>query len=105
MNSEVIRLAVNKLVEVYKPETIFIFGSYAWGNPDPGSDLDLLIIVDHSDDKPYKRILKGIKSLKGLKIPKDILVYTRTEFEKLANNRSTLCYKIAHEGIKAYEAA
>jgi hypothetical protein len=53
----------------------------------------------------YKRILRGLKSLRGLKIPKDILVYTKTEFEEMAKHRASLCYKIKHEGIKAYEAA
>lgn len=105
MDKQVIRLAVSKLVEVYNPETIFIYGSQAWGKPDENSDLDLLVVVDHSEEKPYKRILKGLKSLRGLRIPKDLTVYTRTEFEDLARDRASLCYKIKREGIKAYEIA
>jgi uncharacterized protein len=105
MDKQLIRLAVKKLVDAYSPETIFIFGSHAWGKPEPGSDLDLLIIVNQSEEKPYKRILRGLKSLRGLKVPKDILVYTRTEFEDMARNKASLCYKIMREGIKAYEAS
>ncbi|MCP5101931.1 MAG: nucleotidyltransferase domain-containing protein [bacterium] len=105
MDKQLIQTAVNRLVETYEPETIFIFGSVAWGKPDEGSDLDLLVVVDHSEENPYKRILKGLKSLRGLRIPKDILVYTRSEFESLAEDRASLCYKIKREGIKAYEAA
>ena len=105
MNKQLIRLAVNKLVEAYDPQAVFIFGSFAWGKPGPGSDLDLLVVVEHSEETLYKRILKGLKSLRGLKIPRDVLVYTRDEFETLAKDRASLCYKIKHEGIKAYEAA
>jgi predicted nucleotidyltransferase len=105
MDKQLIQLTVKKLVEIYDPETIFIYGSQAWGQPGEGSDLDLLIVVDHSEEKPYKRILNGLKSLRGLKIPKDLLVYTRAEFEELAKDKASLCFKIKREGIKAYEAA
>jgi predicted nucleotidyltransferase len=105
MDKQLIRLAVKKLVEAYEPKAVFIFGSFAWGTPGPGSDLDLLVVVEHSEETPYNRILKGLKSLRGLKIPRDVLVYTKDEFEDLAKDRASLCYKIKHEGIKAYEAA
>ena len=105
MDNQVIRLAVKKLVEAYEPMAVFVFGSFAWGTPDQGSDLDLLVVVEQSEETPYKRILRGLKSLRGLKIPRDILVYTKDEFESLAKDKASLCYKIKHEGIKAYEAA
>jgi uncharacterized protein len=105
MNKQLIQTVVNRLVETYQPKTIFIFGSFAWGKSDEGSDLDLLVVVGHSEETPYKRILKGLKSLRGLRVPKDILVYTQSEFEEMANERASLCYKIKQEGIKAYEAA
>lgn len=105
MDKQTIQLAVDKLVDTYQPESVFVFGSFAWGEPDEESDLDLLVVIKRSEEKPYKRILKGLRSLRDLKIPKDILVYTVAEFEDLAKDRSTLCHKIKNEGIKAYEAA
>jgi predicted nucleotidyltransferase len=105
MDKQLIQLAVKRLAAVYEPIAIFIFGSFAWGKPDDGSDLDLLIVVDQSEEKPYERIRKGLKSLRGLKIPKDILVYTNSEFEEMAKDKASLCFKIKNEGIKAYEAA
>lgn len=103
MDEQLIQQVVERLVDTYQPQAIFIFGSMVWGNPHSHSDLDLLIVVDHSQETPYKRILKGTKSLRGLKVPKDILVYTREEFEEMAGDRASLCYKIKQEGIKAYE--
>ena len=104
-NAEVIDTVKERLVETYNPEVIYLFGSYAWGKPDEQSDLDLLVIVKNSDEKSYKRALRGIHSLSGMKIAKDIIVYTEAEFEELSSDVSTLCYKIAQEGIKLYEAA
>ncbi|RKZ30179.1 nucleotidyltransferase domain-containing protein, partial [bacterium] len=40
-NAAVINRMVEKLVAEYKPEKIILFGSYAWGNPDRDSDIDL----------------------------------------------------------------
>ncbi len=105
MDKQLIRLAVQNLVEAFEPLAVFVFGSFAWGTPGPGSDLDLMVVIEHSAESPYNRILKGLKSLRGLKFPKDVLVYTKDEFDDLAKDRASLCYKIKHEGIKAYEVA
>lgn len=103
--SEIVETAKKKLIEAYAPKELYLFGSFAWGTPDEQSDLDMLVVVDRSDEKPYKRAIKGIEALTGFKIAKDIIVYTREEFEELAGNVSTLCYKIKREGVKLYEAA
>ena len=36
------------LVKEYEPEKIILFGSYAYGQPDEESDIDLLIVVKTS---------------------------------------------------------
>jgi len=99
-----INIIKKRLIDAYNPRMLYLFGSYAWGIPDEQSDFDLLVVIDKSDEKPYKRIKKGIDALTGLRIAKDILVYTTDEFEQLAHDSSTLCYKIKKEGIKLYEA-
>jgi uncharacterized protein len=100
-----IEIIKQRLITAYNPSTIYLFGSYAWGNPQDDSDIDLLIILNHSNEKQYKRPVRGIEALKGLKISKDLIVFTKDEFDDLSGNASTLCYKIKHEGIKIYEAA
>lgn len=102
---DIIKTIKERLVNAYNPSVIYLFGSYAWGTPDEQSDFDLLVVVEKSDEKRYKRALKGINALTGLRIAKDILVYTITEFERLSDDVSTLCYKIKKEGIKLYEVA
>jgi predicted nucleotidyltransferase len=97
--------AIKRLVEVYSPLEVYVFGSFVWGSPSEYSDLDILVIIDQSNEKVYKRPIKGIKALKGLKIPKDIIVYTRDEFDQMSQELSSLCYKIKNEGRKVYEAA
>lgn len=43
-NRAVIQEIVQRLVAGYAPEKIILFGSYAYGQPDADSDIDLLII-------------------------------------------------------------
>lgn len=99
-----INIIKERLIYAYNPQALYLFGSYAWGTPDEHSDFDLLVVIDKSDEKPYKRVRKGIDALTGLRIAKDLLVYTTDEFEQLAGDISTLCYKIKKEGMKIYEA-
>ncbi len=51
------------LVQGFRPETIFLFGSHVWGNPHSDSDLDLLIIVPKSDLSPAKRASTAYRCL------------------------------------------
>ncbi len=37
--------AIEKIVNELKPEKIILFGSYAYGRPNPHSDVDLLVVM------------------------------------------------------------
>lgn len=99
---EIIEEVKNRLVAVYQPEKIYLFGSYAWGNPDEESDLDLLIIIDTSEEKSHKRIIHGFRALWGLNISKDLMVYTQDEFNARVIDPKSLLYKIKNQGKVIY---
>jgi predicted nucleotidyltransferase len=102
--SKTIQIARNRLIEAYNHlRAIYLFGSFAWGEPNNDSDMDFLIIVNHSKEKKYKRAVKGLRALRGLGIAKDIIVYTKEEFEQISKDTTSLCYKIKNEGLKLYE--
>ncbi len=103
-----IKKAIERIIGAYKEDgllSIYIFGSFAWGTPDFNSDIDIFVVVEKSDEKPYKRAVKGHRALKGVPIPADIIVFTKEEFEEQKDQATSFCYKIASEGIKCYEAA
>lgn len=102
---ELIESIKKRLRDAYNPREIYLFGSFAWGVPDEQSDLDILVIVERSDEKPHRRIVKGLECLQELRMPKDIIVLTTKEFELLAEDASTLFHKVKKSGIKIYEAA
>lgn len=102
IQKEVIDEVKNRLVKVYDPVAIYLFGSYAWGSPTEDSDLDLLVVVEESDEKSYKRPIAGHRALIGLCISKDLIVYTKQEFEKYSKDVTSLCYKIEKDGELLY---
>jgi predicted nucleotidyltransferase len=61
-----------------------LIGSYARGNHGPGSDADLLIELDSSDEPSYRRAL-GLPPPK-LPVPVDLLVLTRAEIADQAQH-------------------
>ena len=105
IKKEVIDEVKNRLIKAYDPLAIYLFGSYAWGSPTEESDLDLLIVIEKSDEKSYKRPISGYHALVGLEISKDIIVHTKEEFERLSKEISSLCHKIEEQGELIYARA
>ena len=105
IKKEIIEEVKNRLVDTYDPIAIYVFGSYAWGCPTEDSDLDLLIVVDESQEKSYERPVVGYKALRGLDLSKDLVVYTKEEFEERSSIKTTLGYKIKNDGKVLYARA
>jgi len=98
----VIAEATRRLVAEFHPEQIWLFGSYAWGEPTEDSDLDLVVVVPSSQEHSLQRVRRANQTLRGIGLPKDVLVHTRSEFESYHNVASSLTYKIIHEGKLLY---
>jgi predicted nucleotidyltransferase len=96
---------ISHLVPAYNPLAIYLFGSYAWGNPGSSSDIDLMVIVEQSDLSAAERIRVGLTSLKEIHADVDLVVFTQSEFTEKKGHPSTLVYKVVHDGVKLYEAA
>ena len=92
-----------RLVDEFQPEEIVMFGSHAWGKPDTDSDLDLLVVVSHSDLPPTRRAMRAHRCLQGLSVPKDILVRTRAEVDRFRHVRASLEHQIFQRGTVLYE--
>ena len=92
----------SRLAAEFQPEQVWLFGSHAWGEPDGGSDLDLMVVVRESNESPVKRAQRAHRCLRGLGIAKDILVKTRSELERFRKVRSSLEAEILERGRLMY---
>ena len=93
---------VRRLVDEFHPEAIYLFGSHAWGKPTAESDMDLLVIIEKSGEKPIQRAVRAQRSLRGVKVPVDVLVKTRQEFEKYTSVKASLEAQITRKGKLLY---
>jgi len=92
----------NRLVKAYDPLEIYLFGSYAWGKPDEDSDPDLLIVVDEFKKDWYTDRVAGHRALGEMKISKDLLIYTKPQFDEAVKDAATFCYIVKKKGKKIY---
>lgn len=92
----------DKIVREYQPEKIILFGSYAWGEPGPDSDVDLLVVKDTG--KPRRERERELDSLLFPRLaPMDILVYSYQELEDQINqNRNLFLEDIIKNGRVLY---
>lgn len=61
----------NRIVEAFHPDRIVLFGSYAYGNPDEGSDVDLLVLMPF-EGKGFKMSLEILNKVNP-RFPIDLL--------------------------------
>lgn len=102
---EQIEGALKKVVKKFAAKKIFLFGSYANGQPDESSDIDLCFITDIKGRRKID-LIRDIRKeiiLLNSSYPLDILVYGEKEFNERAKLKSTLENKIMNEGIRLYE--
>lgn len=97
-----VQTIVARLVDALAPDQIWLFGSQIWGTPDAASDLDVLVIVSESDDRPARRAQQAHRALRGVALPMDIVVKTRAEIERTRSVPSSLVHKILRDGRRVY---
>jgi predicted nucleotidyltransferase len=60
---------VARLRAALSPVAIYLFGSYAYGTPSPGSAVDLVVIVADSPLDPYERDAVAYRALGDVPVP------------------------------------
>jgi uncharacterized protein len=95
-------LAVKKLVRTLQPEKIILFGSYAYGQPTPDSDVDLLVIME-TDKQGSERSWQVAQLLIPRPFPVDILVRTPQELKAGLEKGDCFLQEIVTKGQVLYE--
>ncbi|MDT3738138.1 MAG: nucleotidyltransferase domain-containing protein [Candidatus Kapabacteria bacterium] len=93
---------VHKITTGYAPDKVILFGSYANGNPNENSDIDLLIIKDTDKSRPERTTLVR-KLLFGSMIPIDLIVYTPDELEESKKDKYSFVHQLLNNSITLYE--
>lgn len=96
--------AVRRLAAAFSPVAIYHFGSSVPGASAEPNDIDLLVVVERSDEGFFERGARAYSLMFGLGVPVDVQVYTRDEFEPRAQRRLSFERTVANEGRVVYAA-
>lgn len=89
------------LVKKFQPEKVVLFGSYAYGQPGPDSDVDLLVVKETDDLRQLRREIDG--SMFPRPFPIDLIVYTPEQLEQAKKDRDFFITEILTKGQFLYE--
>jgi predicted nucleotidyltransferase len=95
-----IQLATQRLIDAARPQKIVLFGSYARGDFDPRSDLDLLVILPTVENRFEGMVrLRGV--LRGIPIPIDLVVASVEQVEERQELRGTMLHECGAHILQA----
>lgn len=98
---DLLRQMVEVIVRERSPEAIILFGSRARGDARADSDVDLLVIETEpfSPQRSRRKEMAHLQmALRELPLSKDILLYSRDEFEHWRNFLNHLVGRAEREG-------
>ncbi len=98
---EVIEAAVRKVVEGFRPERVIMFGSYAYGQPHVGSDVDLFIVMDTAL-RPNPQAV-AIRRYVRFPFDVDLIVRTPAMVEERLKIGDPFIHQIVEQGKVLYE--
>ena len=104
---------INQILERLKtidPYLILLFGSYAYGQPNEDSDIDILVVTNddfmpqtHKELSDYRyNISKLVMDIEE-KFPVDLIIFTKPMFKRFIELGSSFSKEILTKGIKLYE--
>lgn len=90
------------VIKEINPKKIILFGSFARGDINEGSDVDLIVIADWKES--FLERIKILLELNKFKIPLEPLGYTEEEFEKLIKEGNSFILRVLNEGKIIYQS-
>ena len=97
---ELLQEVADSIKKVHPESTVILFGSYARGEQNEESDLDICILVQKLTYARTDMIVDARCAIRrDFPLPFDVLLYTHDEFEESAKKRSRMQYKIKNEGV------
>jgi len=102
---EIIQDILEKLLAGYVPQKVILFGSYAYGNPRPDSDIDLLIVKETSERFIDRWVtVRRLLSDPTRTVPLETLVLTPQEVSRRLAIGDQFLAEIVEKGKVLYAA-
>lgn len=96
---------VKRIAEGYQPLKVILFGSYAYGEPTPDSDIDLLIVKDTSERFIDRWVaVRELIADPARRIPVEPIVVTPDELQRRLAGGDQFFQEIIARGKVVYAA-
>ncbi len=102
LSTELLDEITKRLAESIHPEKIYLFGSHAAGNAADDSDIDLLAVVPDTDQSTREIAIDGRSSLSDFLISFDLIVCTKSQFDRYAVVKNTIMNEVLCDGRLVY---
>lgn len=103
INLELISAMTDRIVKKFSPYKVIVFGSWARGDANNDSDIDLLVVMD-CDRNDYLNQMAAIrKELRDFKVSKDIIVANPDTIAKYGKMPGYIYQSALREGRVLYE--
>lgn len=96
---------VQVLVQEFRPEKVYVFGSQARGTPNEHSDMDILVVVPDAGEYPHHLAQAAYRVLGYRQLSIELVFMSRHEFDWRADVVSSLPATVLREGHVLYVAA
>jgi len=104
ISEEEIRSVVQRIIAAAKPSKVILIGSYARGEADEDSDLDLMVI-EPSVENVGREMVRLHRAAGDIGIGVDVLVYSEEDAARRGKVPGTIVYWALKEGEVVYDAS
>ena len=98
-----IHALAERIAAEFRPEKVILFGSHAYGTPSEDSDVDMLVIMEHSNSG-IAQALEIVRQVRS-KFPVDLVVRTPQEMRKRLQWNDFFLKEVVERGDVLYESA
>jgi len=92
----------NEVIKRLHPHLIVLFGSFATGDINEGSDIDILVIADFKEN--FLDRIRTLIDINTFKIPIEPVGYTPEEFQEMKRKKNPFILEVIEKGKVLYKS-
>lgn len=93
---------VGEVVRKLNPDLVILFGSFATGDINEGSDVDIVVVADFKED--FLDRIRTLIDLNIFKIPIEPVGYTPEEINQMKNRKNPFIMEVLEKGKVLYKS-
>ena len=105
MNSRDLIQNIILILSSINPYKVILFGSFAYGEPGPDSDIDLIVILkkegfpgSYNEKMENHRLVRKVLRDINMHVPLDVIVYTIDEWNAFLDTGSSFSRHVTEKG-------